>query len=478
VKLLLLTWRWLDERLGFSSTIMPIVRHPVPRSVNWWYVTGSATLMAFILQVVTGVALATNYVPAPSGAYDSLHFITSQAEFGNILRGMHFFGASAMVVLVLIHMTQVFMTGSYKYPRELNWLSGVLLLALTLAMAFTGQLLRWDQNAFWSTVVGAEQAARTPVIGGILTKLMIAGKTMGGATLTRFFAIHVFLIPALIFAVVGLHLYLVIRHGVSEWPRAGRPVHKATYLSEYDEELKHGEPFFPDAAWKDVIVMLLVVVAIIALAVIFGPPHLGKPADPTIVQAYPRPDWYFVWYFAVLALSPPSIENLVILGFPLLVFLGLALIPLLWPTGERSLRSRPWAPAVVTVPVILVVVLSVEGFRAPWSPNFAALGASPLPAAVQNQLDPARQKGAQVFQFRGCRACHAIEGAGGHKGPDLGAVGDRLTPAQLTTRIAAGGGGMPAYAGVLSPAEMQVLVDFLQGLRSPNREPAGTPLAP
>ncbi len=469
---------WFDDRLGVSRAIMPVVRHPVPRSVNWWYVTGSATLMAFILQVVTGVALATNYVPAPSAAYDSLNFITTRAEFGNVLRGMHFFGASAMVILVLIHMTQVFLTGSYKYPRELNWLSGVLLLALTLAMAFTGQLLRWDQNAFWSTVVGAEQIARTPILGPALTELVLAGKTVGGATLTRFFAIHVFLIPAIIFGLIGVHLYLAIQHGVSEWPEAGEPVRKATYRERYERLLKDGVPFFPDAAWKDVVVMIAVVVAIIALAIAIGAPTLGKPADPTIVQAYPRPDWYFVWYFAVLALSPPSIENYIILGFPLLVFVALGLIPILWPTGERSLVRRPWAPAVVAIPVLLVVVLSVEGFKAPWSPALTALLAEPLPQPVVANLQPAGLKGAQIFQFRGCRACHAIEGSGGHKGPSLTAVGDRLTAAQLTTRIAAGGGGMPAYAGVISPAEMQVLVEFLQGLRSPSHEPPATPLAP
>ena len=191
-------YHWLDERLGLSRTILPIIRHPVPRSVGWWYVFGSATLVAFVVQVVTGVALAFAYVPAPNSAYASLEFITREATLGHIVRGIHYWGASAMVVLIGIHVTRVFLTGSFKYPRELNWLTGVVLLVCTLAMAFTGQLLRWDQDAYWGVVVAAEQAGRAPVIGPLLVHLVVAGQTVGGSTLTRFYATHVFLLPALI----------------------------------------------------------------------------------------------------------------------------------------------------------------------------------------------------------------------------------------------------------------------------------------
>src|SRR5579884_4447128 len=185
---------WLDTRLSIRSVILPIIEHPVPRNVNWWYVFGSATLVAFTVQVITGVALAMSYVPAPNSAYDSLNFITNQAVLGSLIRGIHYFGASAMVILIAIHTARVFLTASYKFPRELNWLTGVFLLFLTLGMAFTGQLLRWDQDAYWAVVVAAEQAGRTPLIGNWLTQLVIAGQTVGGATLTRFYATHVFLI--------------------------------------------------------------------------------------------------------------------------------------------------------------------------------------------------------------------------------------------------------------------------------------------
>src|SRR5213593_1680199 len=175
---------WLGERFELEDSVLAVLRHPVPRElerpIGWWYVFGSATLAIFVLQVVTGVGLAMTYVPAPNSAYDTLQFISHDATLGNIVRGIHYWGAGAMVVLVLIHMSQVFLFGAYKYPREVNWLSGSLLLLATLAMAFTGQLLRWDQDAFWSIVVAAEQAARAPVIGDWLAKLVVAGQNVGG----------------------------------------------------------------------------------------------------------------------------------------------------------------------------------------------------------------------------------------------------------------------------------------------------------
>ncbi|HEU5287178.1 MAG TPA: cytochrome b N-terminal domain-containing protein, partial [Candidatus Limnocylindria bacterium] len=181
--------RWFGERLELEDSVLAVLRHPVPasleRPVGWWYVFGSATLAVFVVMVATGVGLAMTYVPAPNSAYDSLVFITRDATLGGLVRGTHYWGAAAMVVLALIHMSQVFLFGSYKFPREINWLSGSVLLLATLAMAFTGQLLRWDQDAFWAVVVAAEQAGRAPFLGDLLAKLVIAGQNVGGATLTR-----------------------------------------------------------------------------------------------------------------------------------------------------------------------------------------------------------------------------------------------------------------------------------------------------
>ena len=450
---------WLDDRIGFSSALKPLIEHPVPPT-GWDYTIGSAALIAFTVQVVTGVALAFSYVPTPDHAYESLDFITNGAILGSVVRGIHFWGASAMVLLVCAHAAQVFLIGAFKFPREVNWLSGTLLLVFTFGMAFTGQLLRWNQDAYWAVVVGASQAARAPLIGTWLTGVLFAGKSVGGATLTRFYATHVFMIPAIVFGLLGLHLFLVIRHGVSEPPVPGVIVDRKTYRQRYEELIhKIGVPFWPDAGWKDVIFALAVGSIVLLLAIFLGPPALGNKADPTIVQADPRPDWYFLWYFALLALIPPSIEDVFIIGFPLVLGLLFVLLPFIAPVGERSPLRRPWAIGIVAIFAVSVAALVNIGANSPWSPD---LGNLTLPAAVSTSLSPTAAAGAHTFEQRGCINCHRIAGVGGQRGPELTQVGGRLSADELTWRILNGGRNMPAYGTTLTPQETVGLVEFLQ----------------
>src|SRR5437899_6983389 len=452
----------VGERFGLEDSVVAVLRHPVPRElgrpIGWWYVIGSATLAIFVVQVVTGVGLAMTYVPAPNSAYDSLQFISHDATLGSIVRGMHYFGSGAMVVLVLAHMTQVYLFGAFKFPREANWLTGSFLLLATLAMAFTGQLLRWDQDAFWSIVVAAEQAARAPVIGDWLAHLVVAGNNVGGATLTRFYATHVFLIPAAVFGLIGVHLYLVVKRGISEPPVPGLPVDRPTYRARYAEMLRRGIPFWPDVAWRDATIAAAAVVVVVVLAAIFGAPQLGKPPDPTNVLADPRPDWYFLGYFAILALIPPATESIVIIGLPLFAFVFLFLVPILWPDGERHWSRRPAAIAAVALPFIAYAALTVAGIESPWVPK---LEGGTLPASATQDLGAPERRGADLFVSKACFACHAIPSAGGRRGPDLTHVGSRLNRDQITARIATGGGGMPAFAGSLTPSELDDLTTFL-----------------
>ena len=445
-------WRWFDDRSGFSTLVKPIAEHPVPRGSGWSYVFGSAALFAFILQVVTGIALATAYVTSTGQAYDSLQFITHEAPFGYLLRGMHFYGASAMMLMVGLHMIQVFLIGAYKFPREMNWLTGVLLLGVTTALAFTGQLLRWDDNAIWSIFVAASQASRVPVVGGDIARFIIAGNTIGGATLSRFFAFHVFFIPAIIFLAVGIHLTLVLYHGVSEPPEPGRRVEPPTYRAWYHRYLeRNGVPFWPDSAWRDVVFGIGMIIVITLLAWFWGPPELGRPPDPSVIDTYPRPDWYFLWVFAALALLPAGIEDYVIVIAPLLIGAMLILLPLIFNRGERSPRRRPWSVAVVIMVVLMIGTLWLAGERAPWSPDFAA---QTLSADVVGGGSQQVRQGALLFNRRGCQYCHA--------GPDLTSVGNRLTQIQLVTTILNGRRNMPAYANTLTPEEVNALVAFLQ----------------
>jgi ubiquinol-cytochrome c reductase cytochrome b subunit len=452
-------WAWFDARTDTSKTIGPILKHPVPRT-GWMYVFGSATFFAFLIQVFTGIALATAYVSSAGSAYDSLQWITHQALAGRLLRGMHYFGASAMVLLVGLHMIRTFLTGSYKFPRELNWVAGVVLLGLTILMGFTGQLLRWDQNGVWSTIVAAEQAGRVPVIGPWLARLLMGGQTVGGATLSRFFAYHVFFIPAVIFAMVGLHLSLVLRHGISEMPSASRPVDPKTYRAWYENMLKReGVPFWPDAAWRDAVFGVFVIACVVLFAWLFGPPELTKPPDPTLIEAYPRPDWYLMWYFSVLAQLPHGAENYVIVGAPVLAGFCLLILPLIFSKGQRAPSRRPWAVASIFIIVLGVCVFWLQGIRSPWSPDFSA---KPLPASVVHAANSEVADGAMLFETKGCEYCHAVSGFGGQRGPDLTLVGERLTREQIVLRILNGGYNMPAFASSLTPDEVTALTAFLQ----------------
>ena len=457
MKLLERAWAWFDDRIGWSDVIWPIVTHPVPR-VNWWYVLGSATLIAFVVQVVTGVALAFTYVPAPNAAYESLDFITNRAVFGNVVRGIHYWGSSAMVLLAFAHMAHVFLIGAFKFPREVNWLSGVILLGMTLAMAFTGQLLRWNQDAYWAVSLMASMASRVPLLGDVLVDVIVAGQTVGGATLTRFYATHVFLIPAVMFVLVAVHLILVIRHGVSEMPTPGRPVKPATYRQEYQELLqREGIPFWPDFAWKDVVFALVTGAFVLLLAIVLGAPELGPQADPTNLEAHPKPDWYFLWLFTLLSYAPRALESLVIVGLPVLIGILLIAVPFIAPAGERSYVRRPWAVAIVAFSTLSLGVLIWQGYRAPWAPVLHA----ELAPAVRAGLQGEAARGAELLQQQACLACHAIGGRGGERGPDLTTVGDRLTREQLTWRILNGGTNMPAYGQTLAPDELNALVELL-----------------
>jgi ubiquinol-cytochrome c reductase cytochrome b subunit len=454
-------WGWFDDLTGTSKWLIPILRHPVPpaKKSAWFYVLGSATLFVFVLQIVTGIALSSSYIASSGDAYQSLLFI-SGTTLGRIVRGIHYFGASAMIILIGVHAIRVYLMGSYKYPRQVNWLTGVGLLLLTLLMAFTGQLLRWDQTGFWTAVVAAEQAGRTPLIGNWLGHFILAGDTVGGATLSRFFAAHVFFIPALIFGFLGFHLYLVIHNGISEPPKPGRPVDPKTYRRWYADLLaREGHPFWPDAAWRDIAFGFLVVVAIVILAILIGPEPLGKPPDPTIIGASPRPDWFLLWYYALLSVAPRWSENYLILLAPLIFGLLLIFLPFVAGKGERSPLRRPWSILIVAAIVLIIAYYGEMGRAAPWSPRFEA---EPLPDVVVGASNGPIADGAKVFYEKGCEFCHTVAGFGGIRGPDLTYVGDRMTAEQIKTRVFSGAENMPSYNGNMTDQQLVSLLAFLE----------------
>jgi quinol-cytochrome oxidoreductase complex cytochrome b subunit len=211
---------WLDERLDLAGLYRNTLDRAEPKG-NWWNTLGSATLFLFVVQVVTGIFLTTYYTPSPDHAYDSITYIMNGVAFGWLIRGIHHWGATLMVILVFIHMLRVFVTASYKYPRELTWLIGVGLLLITLGMGFTGYLLPWNQRAYWATTVGTQIAGTVPLIGDFILKALRGGTDLSALTLQRFFSAHIWMLPVALGGLIGIHIYLVVRHGESYWPRKG-----------------------------------------------------------------------------------------------------------------------------------------------------------------------------------------------------------------------------------------------------------------
>src|SRR5215475_10003367 len=372
---------WIDRRLQLSGAVREAALHRVPRSsASWWYVFGSAAFTVFILQVVTGILLAIVYVPSAAEAWNSLQTLNHDLALGWFLRAMHGWGSNFMVALVLIHMVQVFLFGAHKYPREFTWIVGVFLLLMTLGMAFTGQVLRFDQDAYWGLGIGASIASRVPFAGPAIVELMLGGPIIAGATLSRFFALHVFVIPGMLIGFVCLHLLMVLNLGINEWPMPGRIVRRATYLTEYHELTKRdGAPFVPYAIWKDLLFAAFILLAVAACAVWFGPFGPSGRPDPTIIQTVPRPDFFFLWLYALLSLLPPSMETPLILIGPIVALVVLLLLPFLSGEGEKSWKRRPIA--VLTVSMIAITLgtfTHLAGFT-PWSPHMNAWSGDPVP---------------------------------------------------------------------------------------------------
>ncbi len=468
------TWNWFEQRLGLAKPLMEAAEHPTPASsASWWYVFGSAATVLLILQVVTGILLALVYTSSASEAWSSLQFLNHSVTLGWFLRAIHGWGSDFMIAIVLIHMAQVFLFGAYKFPRELTWIVGVFLLLLTLGMAFTGQVLRFDQDAYWGLGIGASIMSRVPLIGGSLVHMMLGGPIIGGPTLSRFFALHVFVIPGLLLALVGLHVWMVLRLGINEWPMPGRIVRKATYEREYHEMTeKTGVPFVPDAAWKDAVFAAAIILAVMACAFFFGPFGPTGPPDPTIIQTAPKPDFAFLWIYAVLAYLPPSMETPMVFIAPVVIIGALILLPLVAGEGEKHWSRRPIAVLMVSLIAVTLAIFTNLAMSTDWSPIMNAWTSDPVPQSYLQNRSPLEREGALVLQNKQCRNCHSLDGVGGQRGPALDAVAAHLTEDQIIRQVLQGGGNMPAYGNALNPAETQALVSFLMTLRGNNLAPA------
>jgi ubiquinol-cytochrome c reductase cytochrome b subunit len=470
-------YRWFEQRTGLIGPAVEAAEHPVPENTSsWWYVFGSAATVLLILQVVTGILLALVYAPSASNAWNVLQILNHQVALGWLLRAIHGWGSDFMIAIVLMHMAQVFLWGAYKFPRELTWMVGVFLLLLTLGMAFTGQVLRFDQDAYWGLGIGASILSRVPFIGGRLVHVMLGGPIIAGPTLSRFFALHVFVIPGILIGLVGLHVWMVLKLGINDWPMPGRLVRKSTYEQEYHELTERtGIAFVPDAAWKDAVFAAVILLAVLAVAITFGPIGPNGTPDPTIIQTAPRPDFAFLWIFAVLAYLPPSIETPIMLIAPVLIIGGMLMLPLIAGEGEKHWSRRPVAVLMLVVIALALGIFTRLGTYTPWSPVMDAWTSDPVPAVDLYHRTALEHQGALVFQNKQCRNCHALDGVGGQRGPALDVIATRMSEDQLIRQVLQGGGNMPAFGKSLTPSQTTALTYFLRTLRGNNLPAAEVP---
>jgi ubiquinol-cytochrome c reductase cytochrome b subunit len=465
---------WLDQRLQLGAPTRETVQHPIPReTASWFYVFGSAAMTVFGLQLVTGILLALIYVPSGGDAWHSLQILNHQVSLGWFIRALHGWGSNFMLAIVLVHMVQVFLFGAYKFPRELTWILGIFLLLMTLGMAFTGQVLRFDQDAYWGLGIGASIASRVPIVGPAIVRLMLGGPIIAGATLSRFFALHVFVIPGLLMLFVALHVLLVLKLGINEWPMPGRLVRRADYVEEYHALTRaQGVPFLPYGVWKDAVFSGMILLAIAACALYFGPfGPTGQP-DPRVIQTAPRPDFFFLWLYALLSLLPPSLETPVLLIGPVIGLMVLLLLPFFSGEGEKSWKRRPIAVLTILLIAVTLGTFTNLASHTPWSPVMDAWTGVPIPAKFVSGRTPLQVQGALVFQSKQCHNCHSLGDDGGKRGPALDAVAVRLTGDQLVRQVLQGGGNMPAYGKNLNPAETAALVAFLESLHPSGQAPA------
>jgi ubiquinol-cytochrome c reductase cytochrome b subunit len=403
---------WLDSRLRLKSVERTLLDEPIPGGASWVYVFGSATLFLFILQAITGMFLAIYYAPTPDHAYDSVRFIETQVTFGWFVRGLHHWGASGMVVAIGLHMLQVFIYGAYKPPRELMWMVGVALFLIVMGFAFTGYLLPWDQTAYWATQVGINMTGTVPLIGDFLVRVLRAGETLGALTLSRFFAVHVLFLPALIVIGIMVHLFILRRVGpAGPWTggierRAGDDRRGAR--ASAGRRVRISETFYPRQVYMDAVVMLGVFLVVAAMA-IFVPLPLTDKADPSDTSFVPVPEWYFLFYYELLKYVHGPLEPVVTWILPLLVVLGM----LFWPFIDRRKSRHPASrPVAMTLGALFLAVV------------FTLLGISVKNLYAVKRTDPAVAHGKAIAARFGCTGCHRIHGEGGAVGPDLSFVGD------------------------------------------------------
>jgi ubiquinol-cytochrome c reductase cytochrome b subunit len=446
--------RWIDEQTELVSIIKHFLEEPLPKGTGWPHIFGSAALFMFAVQAATGIFLMVYSVPSPENAYETVQYIQHRVAFGELVRGIHHWGASAMLLMVGLHMLQTYFWGAYKRPRQIIWVLGVGLLLLTMVFGFTGYLLPWDQKAYWATVVGTNIAGIVPVIGAWVRDLIRGTATVGAITLTRFFALHVFFLPVALTALFVFHLFQVRKKGLTpSWRRVGE-----------EAGVEHGVVFYPDQALKDAVFAVILLGAVMMVAWRVGAPiePVANPADTAYV---PRPEWYFLWLFQLLKYFPGKLEFVGAVLLPAVAVLLLVLFPYVDRSRERLPRLRPFATALAVGTFLGVSALGIMAV---------------VTAPREEHLTPLQERGQKIFMDLRCNECHGINGGGGNAGPDLAQGGPYklarvekviVNPTAFNPRSIMPKANLP-------PEQMRALANYVSSLNPRSRMPFMPALGP
>src|SRR5579872_3708656 len=470
--------QWFDNRTGLVSALKTFLTEDVPGGASYWYVFGSATLLVLTVQIITGIILTFYYSPSAPTAWESTKFIYEQ-PFGTFLISLHYWGASAMIILMTLHLLQVLVFGAYKKPREIQWVVGVLLFFIVLSMGLTGYLLPWDLNAYFATQVAINIAASVPLVGPFIYHFLSDGATLGTLTINRFYGLHVWATPALIVLLVGAHLF-IFRHNSPAGPPKDEP---PTTFGR----------FYPNQVFYDTITALVAFVVITLLSIFMPAPLLGK-ADPNNAQFIPSPAWYFYALYGLLRMFPQNLSLVPTVILPGLFTLVLLLVPLLDRNPSRVLARRPYLLSLTLLTVVAVVGITiysarviaaeqakspvgqtpVEGYGAP--PGAAQAPSAPIVAGQATASAAAGAVSGQAVFAQNCASCHGVNGQGtpGAFPPLAGNPYVTGDPKQVVNTVANGmhgaitangaayNGVMPSWKGKLTPAEIASVATYIR----------------
>jgi ubiquinol-cytochrome c reductase cytochrome b subunit len=392
----------VDQRTGLHTGLHKFLYEEIPQSSGWHQVFGSVALFLILIQFFTGIMLAFNYAPTPGEAYNSLRYILTEVTAGRIMRGLHHWGASMIIVIVVLHMVQVFLWGAYKKPREGTWIVGVILLLLTLAYGLTGYLLPWDNRAYWGTVVATQIGATVPLAGPYVSRLLASTGDIGVVTFARFYGLHVLLLPPATMLLIGLHVFLVRRHGVAPAP---------------GDELKPKKSFYPEQVFKDTVAVFVAFAILFTLAIAVRVP-LERLADPTDTSYIPRPEWYFLFLFQMLKVFEGPLEVVGTVILPTVAILALVVTPFVDRGKVVKVRKRLLAMGIVVLAALGWGGMTLAAIRS--TPPQTAASSIDFSGPTQwMQLKPAELSGIHYYREENCAVCHNVMGTEAKAGPNL-----------------------------------------------------------